>query len=267
VTLSRGFFNTSWEVEMNQYNRTSWINDYTSPFDPTPAPPDASVPPQTLRLSSLPVQDIVDAVNAAAVGMPAYICFSGDGGGFLSEFVAYQGVWYQSDHRSPAYSDWCVAAGHVHIGGQVTWPQAEAALGITLREVIAHVDAVVANTVCQPEVVGGGPGTATLNVCGDVLASEGSADLVVEGAPADTFAVVVAGTSIATPVLWKGGLVQPVPPVLVQAVPIDAEGRGLLEGLPGGGGPVTIYTQVVYRDPAQAEKWGFTPTLAVDVLP
>ena len=34
-------------------------------------------------------------------------------------------------------------------------------------------------------------GTATLTVCGDALASGGSADLVVEGAPPSTFAAVV----------------------------------------------------------------------------
>ena len=30
----------SWELEMNTYNRFSWISDYSTPFQPTPTPPD-----------------------------------------------------------------------------------------------------------------------------------------------------------------------------------------------------------------------------------
>ncbi|MFT4542302.1 MAG: hypothetical protein ACI835_004770 [Planctomycetota bacterium] len=140
ITFSRGFDNLSWELEMNQYNRNTWVNDYTAPLQPTPAPPDASVPGAHLRPSKRPVQEIVDAVDAAGLRLDPQICFSGNGGGFLSEFAAYHGVWYQGVHDDPADPDWCVTAGHVHVGGQITWPIATLAAEVTLRTVIDHVD-------------------------------------------------------------------------------------------------------------------------------
>src|SRR5688572_15992607 len=142
VTFSRGWDDKSWELEMNQYNRSLWVNDYVTPFQPTPAPPDDSVPAETLRLSTLPVQEIVDAVDAAGLGLDPYINFSGNGGGFLSEYIAYHGVWAQDLFRSPADPDWCIAGGHVHVGGQISWATTHEAVKITLREVIAYVDSV-----------------------------------------------------------------------------------------------------------------------------
>ena len=32
ITFSKGYNNQSWELEYNAYNRTNWINDFTSPF-------------------------------------------------------------------------------------------------------------------------------------------------------------------------------------------------------------------------------------------
>ena len=43
ITFSRGSANMSWEMEMNQFNRDSWINDYVAPFQPTPSPPDDTI--------------------------------------------------------------------------------------------------------------------------------------------------------------------------------------------------------------------------------
>ena len=161
ITFSRGKVGATWEVEMNQFNRATWVNDYLAPLQPTPAPPDASVPAGTLRLSTLPVQDIVNDVIAANLGLSPFICFTQDGGGFLSEFIAYHGVWYQSIHESPTADDWCVAAGHVHVGTQISWPVATLAAEVTLRSVIEHVDAVRAATVCQADLGYGGPGKFT----------------------------------------------------------------------------------------------------------
>jgi len=149
VTFSRGWDDVSWEVEMNQFNRTSWVDDFSAPFQPTPTPPDSDVPGGTLRLSMLPAQAIVDAVGGAGLGLDAYICFTGDGGGFLSEFIAYHGVWYQNRHADPLAADWCVAGGHVHVGAQVSWATAALATQVTLRALIEYVDTVL-GAGCQP---------------------------------------------------------------------------------------------------------------------
>ena len=267
VTMSRGNAGNDWELEMNQYNRNSWFGDFCAPFQPDPSPPDVSVPAGFLRLSQLPVQAVVDAINAAMIGVNGYICFAGDGGGFLSEFVAYQGVWYQSDKRSPALPDWCISAGHVHVGATVSWATAAQVLEITLRAVIADLDAAIASTICQPSVTPSGPGTATLTVCGEVMATGGFSDLLFDGAPPSAFAALVAGTNDASPFQWKMGLVIPFPPLAVRILPVDAGGRCLLRDLPGGMGPSTIFTQVVYQDASAPKGWGFTNTVAIDLLP
>jgi len=142
ITFSRGFNDLSWEIEMNQFNRPSWISDYCVPFGATPSPPDNSVPANFLRPSKLPVNEILAAVQAAGLGVAPRICFSGDGGGFLSEFIAYQGVWYQSRHADPADANHCVTAGHVHVGQRVSWATGEAAAKVTLRAVIEQVDSL-----------------------------------------------------------------------------------------------------------------------------
>jgi hypothetical protein len=151
VTFSRGFIDDSWELELNQYNRLSWINDFVAPFQPTPAPPDASVPAGWLRPGSQPVQAIADAVNAALLGVDAYAAYSGDGGGYLSEFIAYDGVWYQAQHADPSSPTWCIAAGHVHVGGQLTWSQAQEAAKETLRTLTGYLDTVLQVPCAQPQ--------------------------------------------------------------------------------------------------------------------
>lgn len=143
ITFSRGFNDLSWELEMNQYNRVNWFNDYVVPLKPTPNPPDASVPIGFLRNSTLPVEAIVAAVAAEQPSLNPYVCYTQDGGGFLSEFIAYHGVWYQSLHADPADPSRCVAAGHVHVGAQVPWSVARGAAETTLRTVLAHVDAAL----------------------------------------------------------------------------------------------------------------------------
>ena len=150
VTFSRGFNDLSWEIEMNQFNRSVWVNDFVSPFQPTPAPPDAGWPADGLRLSTQPVQAIADAVNAAALGVNAFVAFSGDGGAFLSEYMAYHGVWYQALHSNPLDPSWCVAGGHVHVGGLVSWAVAETAVQVTLREEIEYLDSVLLTPCPQP---------------------------------------------------------------------------------------------------------------------
>ncbi len=266
ITFSRAFPNHDWEVEMNQYNRTSWWPDYQAPTTPTPSPPDATVPAQRKRLSALPVQDIVNAVNNAGIGVNAFICFSGDGGGFLSEFMAYHGVWYQSIYGSPAFPDWCIAAGHVHVGSAMTWATAQQAAEITVRTVIQYVDSVIVNTVCQTDLGFGGPGTARLEICGDALTAGGTAEAALIDAPPNSIAVLAAGTTF-NPSPWRGGLLVPTPATLVLATSTDASGRVRLTGIPGGNGPFSAYAQYAYLDLSQPLGVGFSNAVRIDFLP
>jgi hypothetical protein len=143
ITFSRGATGMDWELEMNQRNIRNWARDYVAPFRPTPNPPDDSVPVNYVRPSTLPVDAIRDAVDAANLGLNAFVDVNGNGGGFLSEFIAYHGVWYQDIHKGlddPARS---VAAGHIHVGTNVSIENGKMAAEISLRELISYVDSVL----------------------------------------------------------------------------------------------------------------------------
>lgn len=129
ITFSRGEAGNNWVLESRTKDRQSWINDYINPKQPTPAPPDASVPPETIRYSSLPMQKIVDAVNE--MGLKAWIN-TGDNfaGGFLSEFIGYHGMWYHDLFHNRA-------SGHVHVGIDTPLEVAIKATETSLRTLIA----------------------------------------------------------------------------------------------------------------------------------
>lgn len=182
ITFSRTNALFSWELEQNSYNSSSWVNDYDAPFQPTPSPPDDSVPANTLRLSTLPMQAMVDAINGADLGLNSFICESQSAGNFLSGFMAYHGSWYQSIHAAEDDPARCVAAGHVHVGRGIEWDVAHEATKVTLRELIDHVAGIV----------GAGPADVTVDGTVDfddllgVLAAWGGCPAPPLGCPADT---------------------------------------------------------------------------------
>ncbi len=267
MTFSRGNVGNSWEVEMNQFNRTSWIPDYVAPVLPTPSPPDASIAPDALRPSTLPVQGIVNAVLASALPLAPAICASGNGGGFLSEFIAYHGVWYQDIHKWPGDPAWCVAGGHIHVGTTISFVIARQAAEVSLRELIAHVDAVRANTTCQANLGFAGPGSAKFEVCGGHLNVPGSiAELRVTGAVPNGIGVLAVGaTNTPTPVL--GGIAVPTPTFFVGLVTFDGQGNWRWpNGLTTPPTPLPdIFAQVAWHAPALPQSFGFTNALRIDL--
>ncbi len=140
ITFSAGT-DGLWELEMRQRNLLSWVRDYEEPRLPTPRPPDPSLPPRSVRFSSLPMQEIVDAVNQAGLDeMTAVIDDVGYGGGFLSEYIAYHGAWYHDLHADPQDPFRNVAAGHIHVGPDISVGQARTAAEISLRTLLDYVD-------------------------------------------------------------------------------------------------------------------------------
>tara|TARA_Y100000590_G_C15555524_1_gene952647 strand:- start:111 stop:1058 length:948 start_codon:yes stop_codon:yes gene_type:complete len=134
ITFSRGYIDYSWELEYNYYNRTNWYADYTTPFFPTPNPPDFNESTMFLRNSNLPMQDIVDSINSSELGLNSYIDINGDPGHFVSEFMGYHGVWYRDLNQFEDAP--CYLAGHVHVGGLIDWETSIQATEITISEVI-----------------------------------------------------------------------------------------------------------------------------------
>ena len=138
VTFSRGFNNLSWELEYNAYNRTNWYNDYETPFLPTPNPPDQDEAAFYLRNSNLPMEEIIVSIDNLGLGLDPYIDSAGDPGRFVSEFMAYHGTWYRDLNLSSDLK--CIAAGHVHVGGQIDTDIAKLAANQTIRELIKYLD-------------------------------------------------------------------------------------------------------------------------------
>ena len=152
ITFSRGFNDNSWEIEKLQRNLDTWIDDYEAPFQPTVSPPEQDQPAGFVRESSLPMGMIRRAVDDEPdLNVDARIDRTGFGGGFLSEYIAYHGVWYQSLHADPSDDYYTVAAGHIHVGQQVTRANGRRATELTLGVLTDYLDTQL------PE-----PGTAML---------------------------------------------------------------------------------------------------------
>jgi len=119
--------------------------------------------------------------------------------------------------------------------------------------------------VCQPNVGFAGPGPAFLSVCGEPLATGGRADLLAVRVPPGTAAFLGVGVA-ANPTKLLGGTWVPNPPGLFAAVPIGSNGQlGLT--LSGGGGPLNLFAQLVFLDPAQPLGVGFTNAVRLELLP
>jgi len=145
ITFGRGAGDRSWEIESRYRNLDTWIDDYEEPYQPTPAPPDNSVPAGYLRYSTLPMQSIADAVNAAQeeIDLDGFVDETGYAGAFLCEYVGYHAAWYHDLHADPSDDYWNVAAGHIHVGADVGRQAGREATYITLRELISYVDTQV----------------------------------------------------------------------------------------------------------------------------
>jgi len=119
--------------------------------------------------------------------------------------------------------------------------------------------------VCQPDLGFGGPGSATLAVCGDPLAPGGLSQLVIDGAPAGTTALLPFGLASAA-VPTHLGILVPVPIVdILTLVDADLDGTitlpiaGSLAGI-----PLSVFIQAVYTD-ASITPFGLGFTNAVEI--
>ncbi len=138
ITFSRGNIDWSWEMEVNFFNRTNWIYDYTPPNQPTPNPPDENEPAYFQRYTNLPVDELVTAIDNADLGLTPWIDWNGHPGMFLSEFLGLHGVWYRDLNEYGEFP--CLTAGHIHVGGQVDWDTARQAAEVSVRTILDYLD-------------------------------------------------------------------------------------------------------------------------------
>ncbi len=126
-----------WEFEYNARNLDAddWSPDGTPPLKPTPCPPDSTSPVDFIRHPTLPLDNIVNALNTGTP-IKATIDYNGTANNFLCEYLAFLGMWYQELHASPDDSFPCMASGYIHILKGDPVSELTNAVCVTLREVI-----------------------------------------------------------------------------------------------------------------------------------
>jgi len=127
-------------------------------------------------------------------------------------------------------------------------------------------DYVCSPVVCETDFGFGGPGDALLEMCGDGLGSGQSSTLALSNAPASSPCVLVVSFS-ASPTPLLGGTLVPLPAVVTANFSTDPLGEFSFPSTPGGGGPATVYAQVVMVDPGQAQGFGFSNTVEAQFQP
>jgi hypothetical protein len=120
--------------------------------------------------------------------------------------------------------------------------------------------------VCQLDLGFGGPGTATFSVCGNALATGGSANLLLTGASPNSPAWIIASTAFA-PTPFFGGTLVPLPAQLIVPLFTDASGQFALPGIAGGGGPFGVYAQFVIADASQPDGIALSNAVKLEFLP
>lgn len=116
-----------WAVERYARNLDTWKLRAHVTEQPDPVPPDRHYAPNAARESTLPMNAIVAAVIESkiydAVSNATQPCaiIREDAGAFVSEFIAYHGMWYQSRNSDATSAHRCIAAGHIHVGTEAAW--------------------------------------------------------------------------------------------------------------------------------------------------
>ncbi|MBU0718000.1 MAG: hypothetical protein KJ749_07115 [Planctomycetes bacterium] len=144
ITTGRADNDYDWELEggHHMYDLGNWAPDYLVPRYPTEDLPIADETVGNERWSTLPITEIVDAVEAEVPGVYAY-SEPIDDSNFLCNFVGYHATWYHDEHADPADPAWNIASGHIHVGYHMTLANAILATEVTVRTLIDYLDTVL----------------------------------------------------------------------------------------------------------------------------
>jgi hypothetical protein len=143
LSFGRAGWDFDWELEggNQMYALSLWSNDYLAPYDPTPELPIADESVGTQRMSTLPLQAIIDAVEAADPGLVPYSTTL-DTSRFLCNYMGYHANWYRVLYDEMTDPGWCASAGFIHLGNRMTTLMAVAGTEATLRALTGHLDAI-----------------------------------------------------------------------------------------------------------------------------
>ncbi|MHC4822109.1 MAG: hypothetical protein ACYTDX_10370 [Planctomycetota bacterium] len=124
----------------------------------------------------------------------------------------------------------------------------------------------ITTETCQEDLGFGGPGQALLSMCGDELATGNTSTLSLSEAPVSALGFLFYGFDNLQPASLLGGQLLPFPFQGMEAFVTDASGS-LSAGVPGGGGPATLYIQALILDGTLPEGVAFSNALALEFLP
>jgi pyrrolidone-carboxylate peptidase len=144
ISFGRAFNNHKWTLEggARNHHMNDWFDDYEAPFKPDITLPIVSEPPGFDRFSSLPLDEIVIALNNAEVPVNPETT-QVDASKFLCNFIGYHACWYYDTHSSGDDPARNVSSGHVHVGYAMSLETAEWATEVTVRTLIDHVDSIL----------------------------------------------------------------------------------------------------------------------------
>ena len=118
------------------------------------------------------------------------------------------------------------------------------------------------STLCQPDLGFQGPGSARMCVCGGDLSTGNDARLTVLGTPANAAGYLVVDFNF-TPFPIFGGTI-----IGFTGFPVATDANGQLAvNVPGGSGPVDVYTQYLYLDASLPQQIGFTNGVKLEIKP
>lgn len=166
ITFSRANTQRGWELEpacqrfrlpgeplVPGRTVSVYTRDYAGLLYPSDVPIAGETPGQ-IRNSALPMQAIVDAVRAAipaATDIDPFIAPYDPlnpngfdfGGGFLSGYIGYLGIWHHELNAGEESPQRCVASGHIHVGLNTAVPIARQAAEVSIRVLIDHVSGLI----------------------------------------------------------------------------------------------------------------------------
>ena len=118
---------------------------------------------------------------------------------------------------------------------------------------------------CQDDIGFGGPGTATLSVCGHPLGPCQSATLFLDGVPPAAPFILSVGTGV-NPLPFAGGVLVTFPPVFELIAVTNAQGEAKFK-IPGGVAVPPLFLQARVRDWSLPLDVAISNTVAVEFLP
>lgn len=141
ISFGRAGYDRDWELEGGNrtYYPSTWSNDYLAPYDPTPELPIYDEPAYTQRMSTLPIDEIIAAVDASEADVDPYSTTL-DTSMFLCNYMGYHANWYHELHADPADPAWCMTAGFIHLGYQMDLADAIIATDVTVRTVLNYMN-------------------------------------------------------------------------------------------------------------------------------